>query len=42
MGLKIIKKEIALIEDGTVRHDAKNLADWLCEYAAQKQQNLQS
>lgn len=41
MGLKIIKKEIALIEDGTVRHDAKNLADWLCEYAAQKQQNLQ-
>ncbi|MCH7322867.1 YvcK family protein [Solibacillus sp. MA9] len=38
MGLKIIKKEIALIEDGTVRHDAKNLADWLCDYAAQKQQ----
>ncbi|WP_274308014.1 gluconeogenesis factor YvcK family protein [Solibacillus daqui] len=41
MGLKIIKKEIALIEDGTVRHDAKNLADWLCDYAAQKQQKMQ-
>lgn len=41
MGLKIIKKEIALIEEGTVRHDAKNLADWLCDYAIQKQKKMQ-
>ena len=39
MGLKVIQKEIALIQDGTVRHDAKNLADWLCEYAKQQQTN---
>ena len=38
MGIKIIKKEIAIIQNGVVRHDAKNLADWLCEYAQQKKQ----
>lgn len=36
MGINIIPKEIALIHNGTVRHDAKNLADWLCEYTKQK------
>ncbi|ATP41731.1 hypothetical protein CSE16_17780 [Solibacillus sp. R5-41] len=35
MGIKVIQKEIAIIQDGVVRHDAKNLADWLCEYAGQ-------
>lgn len=38
MGIKVIKKEIARIHNGVARHDAKNLADWLCEYTAQKQQ----
>ncbi|MEG0471898.1 MAG: 2-phospho-L-lactate transferase CofD family protein, partial [Solibacillus sp.] len=33
MGIKVIQKEIAIIQNGVVRHDAKNLADWLCEYA---------
>lgn len=36
MGIKIIKKEIAIIQNGVVCHDAKNLADWLCEYSLQK------
>lgn len=38
MGIKIIKKEIARIHNGVVRHDANNLADWLCEHSTQKQQ----
>lgn len=42
MGVKLIKKEIALIHKGTVRHDAKNLAEWLFEYALQKQQTMKS
>ncbi len=37
MGIKVIQKEIARIQNGVVRHDAKNLADWLCEYTKQKQ-----
>src|SRR5690606_23601736 len=41
MGINIIPKEIALIENGTVRHDAVNLADWLCEYTLQKRQMMQ-
>jgi uncharacterized cofD-like protein len=38
MGIKIIHKEIALIQNKAVRHDANNLAKWLYEYSLQKQQ----
>ena len=41
MGIKLIQQEFALIHNGTVRHDAIKLADWLCEYTAQKQQTMQ-
>lgn len=37
MGIKIIKQEIGLIKNGVVRHDANNVAEWLCEYALLKQ-----
>ena len=30
--LTIIQKDIATIHNGAVRHDAKNVADWLSEY----------
>ncbi|MBM7666626.1 putative cofD-like protein [Solibacillus kalamii] len=41
MGINIIPKEIALIENGTVRHDAVNLAEWLWEYTVKKRQTMQ-
>ena len=32
MGLRVMKEEIALVNNGTVRHHALNVADWLCKY----------
>lgn len=32
MNLRIMKEEIALVENGTVRHHALNVANWLCNY----------
>lgn len=36
MGLQIIAKNIAMIQDGTVRHHAVNVAEWLHEYVCEK------
>lgn len=36
MGLKIIKKDIAMISNGVVRHQARNVAAWLNEYTEQQ------
>lgn len=36
MGLQIIPKNIAMIQDGTVRHQAVNVAEWLNEYVCEK------
>ena len=35
LNLKIYKEEIAMIENGTVRHHTGNVADWLCHYTQQ-------
>ena len=35
LGLQIFKEEIAMIERGTVRHHSMNVADWLCKYTEQ-------
>lgn len=42
MGLEVIKKDIASIHDGVVRHDANNVAAWIVEYATNYQQKKQS
>lgn len=34
MNLRIMKEEIALVKNGTVRHHALNVADWLCAYVS--------
>lgn len=36
LGLQIIAKNIAMIQDGTVRHDAVNVAQWLNEYVCKE------
>ncbi|MER1985670.1 MAG: YvcK family protein [Solibacillus sp.] len=36
LGLQIIPKNIAMIQDGTVRHQAVNVAQWLNEYVCEK------
>lgn len=41
MGLEVVKKEIANIHDGVVRHDTNRVAAWLVEYATNYQQNKQ-
>ena len=35
LNIKIYKEEIAMIENGAVRHHAVNVADWLCNYTRQ-------
>ena len=35
LNLEIYKEEIAMIENGAVRHHAVNVADWLCNYTKQ-------
>ncbi|RUL47411.1 MULTISPECIES: YvcK family protein [Lysinibacillus] len=35
MGLEVIKKEIATIQTGVVRHEANKIAQWLFDYANQ-------
>lgn len=37
MNLRIMKEEIALVKNGTVRHHALNVADWLCAYVSEEQ-----
>lgn len=37
MNLRIMKEEIALVKNGTVRHHALNVANWLCAYVSKKQ-----
>lgn len=32
MGLEVIKKEIAAIQSGVVRHESNKIAKWLCDY----------
>lgn len=34
MGLEVIKKEIATIQSGVVRHESNKIAQWLCDYAS--------
>ncbi|MFJ8263410.1 uridine diphosphate-N-acetylglucosamine-binding protein YvcK [Rummeliibacillus sp. NPDC094406] len=41
MGLEVVKKDIANIHDGVVRHEANRVAAWLVEYATNYQQNKQ-
>jgi hypothetical protein len=33
MGLEVIKKEIATIQSGVVRHESNKVAKWLFDYA---------
>ncbi|CAM5205120.1 Gluconeogenesis factor OS=Ureibacillus acetophenoni OX=614649 GN=SAMN05877842_107100 PE=3 SV=1 [Ureibacillus acetophenoni] len=33
LGLEIIKKDIATVHSGVVRHESTHIADWLNEYA---------
>ncbi|WP_431027858.1 gluconeogenesis factor YvcK family protein [Lysinibacillus sp. LZ02] len=35
LGLEVFKEEIAMIENGAVRHHAVNVASWLCNYVEQ-------
>lgn len=37
MNLHIMKEEIALVKNGTVRHHAINVANWLCAYVSEGQ-----
>ncbi|MGG0655135.1 gluconeogenesis factor YvcK family protein [Rummeliibacillus pycnus] len=41
MGLEVVKKDIANIHDGVVRHDTNRVAAWLVAYATIYQQNKQ-
>ena len=41
MGLEVVKKDIANIHDGVVRHETNRVAAWLVEYATNYQQNKQ-
>lgn len=34
MGLEVIKKDIATIQSGVVRHEANSIAKWLCDYSS--------
>ncbi len=33
LGLEVIKKDIATIQSGVVRHESTHIAEWLNEYA---------
>lgn len=39
MNLRIMKEEIALVNNGTVRHHALNVAKWLCSYVCNDEMN---
>ena len=39
MNLRVVKEEIAMVKDGTVRHHANNVADWLCQYVCKEKIN---
>ena len=36
MGLEVIRKEIATIHSGVVRHESNKIAKWLCDYTLQR------
>ncbi len=40
LDLEIYKEEIAMIENGAVRHHAGNVADWLCNYTQQLNERI--
>ncbi len=42
MGLEVVKKDIASIQDGVVRHETNHVAEWLVEYTKNYQQKKQS
>ena len=37
LGITVVKKDIATIQDGAIRHDATKVAEWLVQYAEDKE-----
>ncbi|MBO2535116.1 MULTISPECIES: gluconeogenesis factor YvcK family protein [Rummeliibacillus] len=42
MGLEVVKKDIATIHNGVIRHETNRVAAWIVEYATNYQQKKQS
>jgi uncharacterized cofD-like protein len=42
LGITVVKKDIATIQDGAIRHDATKVAEWLVQYAEDRESAIKN